>query len=138
MDALTPRLQGFLEALAAISSGQYDQGGLVVTYPARFDRDNLEVVWYSGSGTQRSGGFFVKTEISGIAEFFDQALQDPSHPFAESRKELAEKFIALVEQELSPTALEFWYNDGGHNATLSVCLSLGAEETWLELFWSID
>jgi hypothetical protein len=138
MDALPPRFQGFLDALAAISHGQYEQGGLVTTYPASFDRDNLEVIWHSGSRTQRSGGFFVKTEIDGISEFFDQALCDPSHPWAESRKELAERFVALIEEELSPTALEFWYNDGGHNATLSVCLSPGLNEKWLELFWSVD
>lgn len=138
MASLPLRIQGFLDALAAISHGQYEQGGLVVTYPATFDRDNLEVIWNAGTKHQRLGGFFVKTEAGGIAEFFDQALCDPSHPWAESRKVLAEKFVELITQELSSCAPEFWYNDDGHNATLSVCISSETEGKWLELFWSID
>jgi hypothetical protein len=55
---LPARLDGFLKTLAAISDGKYTQGGLTIDFPTSFDRDNLEMIWYSGD-SRRSGGFFL-------------------------------------------------------------------------------
>lgn len=138
MDTLPLRIQGFLDALAAISHGLYCQGGLDVNYPASFDRSNLEVIYSAGDGSQRSGGCFARAEIEEIAEFFCQALTYSRSSFVKEYKELAKKFVALVTEELPATELEVWHHEGGSDAMLSVCISPGPEEKWLELFWSVD
>lgn len=106
-------------------------------FPASFDRENLEVVWYSGT-VSRSGGVFEAVGVNEIARFFDQALSDPSCPYIDSRLELAEQFLEIVKADFDADRLEVWYNDGGHNATLSLCVFAGKTEQWIELFWSID
>lgn len=136
VDVLPPRLKGFFESLAAISHGQYPQGGLAITFPASFDRNNLEVT-YVGRDTDRSAGSFVKVDIRGISIFLNQVLGTPSQSNAVPRIELAEKLVQLLTDEMVSTALEFWYHDGGYNATLSICLSPGDGESWLELYWCL-
>jgi len=138
METLPDRLQGFLDALIAISNGSYHEGGLVVTFPAVFDRNNLEVIYGTGTRHQRSGGCFVTVGIEGVARFFDQALGDPGHSSSESRMELAGKFLLLIKQELAAAELEIWSYTGDIDGNLFVCISPGAKERWLALSWSVD
>jgi hypothetical protein len=46
--------------------------------------------------------------------------------------------LEIIKSEFSTTELEIWFNDGGGNATLSIGINPGAQEQWLELFWSVD
>ena len=117
MKPLSPRLAGFLDALIAISDGAYQEGGLSIKYPASFDRNDLEVIWICGA-VERSEGFFRIAGQGDIARFFDQALWAPTAPNAESRVELAEKFLSLVKSDMSANQVEVWYHDGGITAFL--------------------
>jgi hypothetical protein len=137
METLPDRLQGFLDALSAISSGSYPQGGMNFSYPTTFDRNNLEVTYDSGTRIQRSGGF-VSVGVEGVARFFDQALGDPDHSSSASRMALAEDFLMLVKQELKAEELEIWHFTGEIDGDLFVCISPGANERWLGLSWSVD
>jgi hypothetical protein len=134
---LPARLDGFLKALAAISDGQYTQGGLTIDFPTSFDRDNLEMIWYSGDN-RRSGGFFELVEVQGVAAFLGLALGYSADDCQTLRQILAAELLEIVKSEFSAPALEIWYNDGGGNATLSIGINPGEQEQWLELFWSVD
>jgi hypothetical protein len=134
---LPPRLDGFLEAFAVISYAKYAQGGLRIEFPASFDRDNLEMIWYSGD-SRRSGGFFELVEVQGVATFLGLALGYAADHCETLRQILAAELLEIVKSEFSAPALEIWYNDGGGNAMLSIGINPGEQEQWLELFWSVD
>jgi hypothetical protein len=134
---LPPRLDGFLKALAAISDGKYTQGGLTIDFPTAFDRDDLEMIWYSGD-SRRSGGFFELVEVQGVATFLGLALGYAADHCETLRQILAAELLEIVKSEFSATQLEIWFNDGGGNATLSIGINPGEQEQWLELFWSVD
>jgi hypothetical protein len=135
--ALPPRLDGFLNAFAVISHGQFSEGGLQVDFPTSFDRNNLEMIWYSGD-SQRSGGFFELVDRQGVATFLGLALGYSADRCETLRQILAAELLAMIQSELSATELELWFNDGGGNATLSIGINPGEQEQWLELFWSVD
>lgn len=137
MKALPLRLQGFFDAISAISDGAYREGGLSIKYPASFDRNDLEMIWICG-GVKRSGGFFELASVEDIARFFDQVLSNPSGHNAKDRLQVANEFLALVKNEMAAKQLELWYNDDGMNATVYVCINPGTDEQWIELFWSVD
>jgi hypothetical protein len=134
---LPPRLDGFLKALAAISDGTYTEGGLTIDFPTSFDRDDLEMIWYSGDN-RRSGGFFELVEVQGVAAFLGLALGYDTDHCETLRQILAAELLEIVKSEFSATQLEIWFNDGGGNATLSIGINPGEQEQWLELFWSVD
>jgi hypothetical protein len=134
---LPARLDGFLKTLAAISDGKYTQGGLTIDFPTSFDRDNLEMIWYSGD-SRRSGGFFELVDVQGVATFLGLALGYSADYCDTLRQILAAELLEIVKSEFSATALEIWFNDGGGNATLSIGINPGEQEQWLELFWSVD
>jgi hypothetical protein len=113
---LPPRLDGFLKALGAISDGQYPEGGLTIDFPTSFDRDDLEMIWYSGDST-RSGGFFELVDVPGVAAFWGLALGYTADYCETQRQTLAAKFLEIVKSEFSTHTLEIWFNDGGGNAT---------------------
>jgi hypothetical protein len=134
---LPARLDGFLKALAAISDGTYTEGGLTIDFPTSFDRDDLEMIWYSGD-SRRSGGFFELVEVQGVATFLGLALGYAADHCETLRQILAAELLEIVKSEFSATQLEIWFNDGGGNATLSIGINPGEQEQWLELFWSVD
>jgi hypothetical protein len=68
MSPLPLRLEGFLDALIAISDGAYQEGGLSITYPSRFDRNDLEVIWICG-GVERSEGFLGLPHFRTLPDF---------------------------------------------------------------------
>ena len=95
------------------------------------------MVWYSGD-SQRSGGFFELVDSQGVATFLGLALGYSADRCETLRQTLAAELLAMIQSELSATELELWFNDGGGNATLSICINPGEQEQWLELFWSVD
>jgi len=137
--SLPSRLDGFFIALRAISMGVYPDGGLSVTYPAEFDRNNLEIIVHSNlTNTDRSGGNYFKADRKQLTKYFFNIVNFLEDGQSKTGLVLIEVLCDLLRTELDAQNLEFWLHDGGSYATLYICINPGVGEQWLELFWSMD